>query len=282
MKKYMNLGRFFVAVMIFGAFTVGCGPVTANPDGEIPLAPTQDTTTLLSAEPAVPEPEKFDLKPADFDYTVPSVTIGDIPVFLGTGSLKNDAGQVLLINVIGSSEAGVYDYFKNALFYFEITGPVDLPVVNEDTEQSPDLSNSELFKDIAADYLLIDFDLSPETVRDYPRGTLLVIVDPVVRQNQYNNYGTRNPANDLVNVTITVSQNQVEGKLYLRCAAIAGQTKRAWPGIPKTLTGNGAGAFDLTIKGINAGYNKYKLTGAWSYDYTQTVLSEVVTRVTCP
>jgi hypothetical protein len=188
---------------------------------------------------------------------------------------------VLLINVVGSTESSVIDYFSTAQFYFEIQEPLSFEPVSEGEEKMPDLSNAELFKDTPMEYLLIDFDLSPETYTQYPKGTLFVVVDPIVKQNQYNNYGMRNPATDRVDVTMTVAQNQVEGTLYLECRAISGQTKRSTPGNPKTLTGIGAGDFDLTIKGINAGDNKYRLTGAWNYDYSTFVSSEVLARITC-
>lgn len=292
MNHPISFGRLLVGLLLMSALLWACGSAVTAPTNTPaePLATGPEQATggeptvpepPQSNEPIVPEPNNVELRVADFDGTILTGTIADIPVFFGVGSLTNDSGQVLLINVVGSTDASVIDYFNNAKFYFEIREPVDLPVFNESEEQFPKLSNPELFKDTSAEYLLIDFDLAPETYKEYPKGTLLVIVDPIVRQNQYNNYGTRNPASDRVDVTITVSQNQVEGKLYLRCAAIVGQTKRASPGIPKTLTGIGAGNFDLTIKGINAGDNKYRITGAWNYDYNTAVLSELLSRITC-
>ena len=229
----------------------------------------------------VPEPDNIELRSAEFDGTISSGTIAGIPVFFGVGSLRKAADQVLLINVVGPTDTSVINYFNSAKFYFEIREPLDLKVAGEGEEKLPDLSNADLLKDAQMEYLIIDFDLSPETYEKYPKGTLLVVADPIVILNQYNNYGMRNPPTDRVDVTVRVSQNQVQGTLYRECSAIIGQTKSSTPGVPKTLTGIGAGNFDLTVKGIKSGDNKYKLTGAWNYDYGTFVSSEVLKRITC-
>ena len=253
-------------------------PPATEPATELPTTePGQAPVNI----PTVPEPDNIELRSAVLDGTISSGTIAGITVFFGVGRLTNAADQVLLINVVGPTDTSVIDYFNSAKFYFEIRGPIDLEVAYEGEKKLPDLSNADLFKDAQMEYLIIDFDLSPETYEKYTKGTLLVVVDPTVRQNQYNNYGMRNPPTDRVDVTMKVSQNQVEGTLYRECAAIIGQTKRSTPALSKTLTGIGAGDFDLTIKGINSGDNKYKVTGAWNYDYSNFVPSELVKRITC-
>ena len=231
--------------------------------------------------PTVPEPDNIELRSAVLDGTISSGTIAGITVFFGVGRLTKAADQVLLINVVGPTDTSVNNYFNSAKFYFEIRGPLDLEVAGEGGEKLPDLSNADLLKDAQMEYLIIDFDLSPETYEKYPKGTLLVVADPIVILNQYNNYGMRNPPTDRVDVTVRVSQNQVQGTLYHECIAITGQTKSSTPGVPKTLTGIGTGDFDLTVKGIKSGENKYKLTGAWNYDYSTFVKSELLKRITC-
>ena len=286
-------------LLLISALLGACAPPpSAPPEGATVPPSIELTTEAPSTEPAteppttepgqapvnvptVPEPDNIELRSAEFDGTISSGTIAGIPVFFGVGSLRKAADQVLLINVIGPTETSVIDYFNNAKFYFEIREPLDLEVTSEGEEELPALINADLLKDAQMEYLIIDFDLSPETYEKYTKGTLLVVADPTVRQNQYNNYGMRNPPTDRVDVTMKVSQNQVEGTLYRECAAIIGQTKRSTPALSKTLTGIGAGDFDLTIKGINSGDNKYKVTGAWNYDYSNFVPSELVKRITC-
>ena len=233
-------------------------------------------------QPTVPEPEKYELKTVDFPGPVTSYNLDDLPVFVGLGSLTNDLGQTLEITVTGSTEGSVTDYLKTARIYFEIREPIAIPIVDEEKIELPKLSVRELLKDEKMENLRIDFDLSLDTKYKNPKGSVLVIIDPTVRQNQYNNYCARNPDTDRSDVTITVSQGRVEGTLYRQCAAIAGQTKTASVGIPKTLSGAGSRYFDLVIKGLNAGDNIYRLVGSWNYDYGASVTSEAVIRVTCP
>jgi hypothetical protein len=238
----------------------------------------------------VPEPPNVKVTPADFDGTVTEGDIGGVPVFTGVGRLRNASGQTSLIIATGASPSSVKAYFSEAKFFFQIQDqPLKIPTVNESAEREPNLSVRDMLKDASTESLRIEFDLTPEAAKTHPKGTVVFIVDPSVKQNQYNNYAPRNPSNstltetdDVASVTIKVSQGQVEGTLYRRCAAISGQTKRASPGTPKTLTGTGSGSFDLTIKGVSSGTSTYRLTGTWSYDYGNSVPGSSAPQVTCP
>jgi hypothetical protein len=229
--------------------------------------------------PTVPEPENPELRLADFDGTINKSTIGDIPVFFGVGTLDNDIGQVLSITVTGPTSSSVEEYFNTAKFYFEIREPVDIPIVGEPAEKEPDLSVEEIMKDEEAGNLWVEFRLSEETSKEYPKGALLVIVDPTVVQNRYNNYASIDPASNIASVTIRVSQGQVLGRLYRMC--ILRSSGNASPGLLRTLSNSGVGRFDLTIRGVNAGNNVYRVTGLWNYDYGQDLPDSLNESVTC-
>lgn len=277
-------------VLIVGLLNACAGPTPAVEPTEA-LAAEQETVqtqqvekvvTLPPPEPTVPVPEKYELRSPDFSGEVSPLKLFELPVFVGQGSLTNDLGQVLEIYVTGSTQESVLQYFATVQMYFEIREPVDLPIVDEEYIELPNLSVNELLKDEKVENLRIDLDLSPATEEKYPQGSVLVIIDPTVRRGLYNNYSTRNPSTDQARMTITVTQGRVTGTLYRQCVAVFGQTKTASVGVPKTLGGSGSGYFDLTIFGVNTGDNKYSLVGTWNYGTGTFVPIEDRPHVTCP
>jgi len=273
MKPYVEPTQLLIFIVVLGVLVAWCfWYVRRKP----PVVP-------------VPEPPNVEVTSADFDGTLTEGDIGGVPVFTGVGRLRNASGQTSLIIATGVSPSSVKAYFSEAKFFFQIQDQsLKIPIVKEPVERESNLSVRDMLKDDSAEYLRIEFDLSPETAKVYPKGTLLLVVDPSVKQNQYNNYAPRNPSNitptetdDVASVTIKVSQGQILGKLYRKCALVA--SGNVVSGTQKTLKATGSGSFDLTIKGVSAGTSTYRLTGTWSYDYgTSAPSSGTSPQITCP
>lgn len=292
MRTCLKAFCLFICFILSTTLVSACQPtpapvVTLPPSTEesktvtvsTPVSATLPAKETPSAEATVPVPEKYELREAKFDI-ITKEELGDLTVYVGSGSVTNDMGQTLLITVTGSSETSVTDYLKTTKFYFEIREPMEFLVKDEIPVDLPKLSVQELLRDANVENLRIDFDLSTDTKIEYPKGSVLLIIDPTVKQNQYNNYAAKNPITDKALVTVSVSQGKVEGRLYLECACI--QSKTASVSYPKTLSGVGSGYFDLTIKGLNTGNNTYNLVGTWNYGYTTAVTSEAVSKIECP
>jgi hypothetical protein len=253
MNRASTLFKRFVLVTLLIGLLSACGnPSTRPPDIDLDNVP---------------------LKSADFDGTTNEGKIGDVPVFVGVGSLTNDSGQVLEITVTGTAAETVVGYFNTAKFFFAVVDPVEIPETNELLEKEPNLSVVEIMKGEGTENLSVTFKLSKATADKYRVGAVLLVVDPTVAQNRYNHYAAVDPLSNTASVSITASQGQVTGRLYRACALI--QSGNALPGTPKTLSATGAGSFDFTVKGTAAGDNIYRVTGRWNYDYTQDLADAV-------
>jgi hypothetical protein len=264
-----TIHRLLLLVLII-AMLAACGEQgTAPPDIPATEEPNPD-------EPPTPEGE---LRPAEFDGTVVDGIIGGTPVLVGNGTIVNDAGQVLLIIVTGVSEPSIREYFNSARFNFEIRDSFDFPEDTKPEDEFPNLSVEELMQDTAAENLNIEFQVSEETAQEIPTAVVYLIVDPTVRQSQYNNYGTRDPSNDSASVTVRASAGKVTARLYRQCSYKTGTTVAS--GSQSSISNTGPGRFDLTVYGNNSGANTYRLTGAWNYDYSTSVASTTTTNVTC-
>lgn len=233
-------------------------------------------------------PESTELKPdhqydpADFDPgNITPIDLNGLPVFLGKGSFTNKLGQTLLINVMGSSDRSVIEYFKMAKFHLELKEPIDdLDTDEEPQQKEPDLSIRKILKDQEGS-VRVNFDLSRDTLQKHRKGSIFVKVDPTVQSNKYNNYSWRNPDNNRATVWVKVREGKVIAKMYRDCEKISGP-KSIGAGPQKKLSGRGEGNFDLTVEGDTAGTNNYELTGAWNYSFEDAVASQGSEDVPCP
>ena len=275
-----RFGKYVYSVMVCWltfSLLAACAPQATT---IATTAPEQGVTEEVPASDDVaPTEEQVPLRPAEFDGTITEGTIGGAPVFIGNGTLVNDAGQTLLITVTGSSQASVDEYLRSALFFFEITSDYGFAPDTEPQEKIEDLSLEKLFQDTAAENLTIEFQVSEETAKELPRGVVYLVVDPTVRQYQFNNYATRDPWDDRLYVKVQTSAGKVTARLYRQCIYRTGAVVPAPYATP--ISSSGAGKFDIAVQGNNSGSNTYRLTGAWSYDYTTIVYSVATQTITC-
>jgi hypothetical protein len=250
----------------------------------------------------------YQFTPADFDpRDIISLDLDGLQVRVGPGSLTNNLGQTLLINVVASADRSVIEYFNMAKFHFEIREPTDIPITPERPQQvssklsdlpvQPDLeerleqtSSKQLMPNEEAkqeppkfsvqkllkennENLSVYFDLAPETIQKYPRGDMFVAIDPPLHQNRRHNYAARDaPGRVSVTLIHRGGGDKVTGSLYVRCRehktqSASGRGQVVLRG-PR-VPDNEINDYDFTVLG-GTGINQYELQGLFGgVSYTE-------------
>ena len=280
--------RMVFVIGVAFAMLAGCaGGGSGSPGGSGSLgssgSPGTSSSPESSGSPGVSSsPESTgeeDLKRIDFAASEP-VTIGDVRTTVVTGTFALDGGGEVIVTISGTSAAAIKAFAGEARFRFAL-GEANQRGEETPIEPSEPLSQSAVLSEPNTESLLIEFVLSPETAKEHPTGSLIVEIDPTVKQNYFNNFSPRDPSTDFASVTVAVKLGRVEMKLYRRCQLLSSVTRGTPATESSTLTGSGAGYFDLTVKGLNTNDNTYLLKGAWNYDYGILLSGTTTTSLTC-
>jgi hypothetical protein len=192
-----------------------------------------------------------------------------------------DGAEGVIVTVMGPSADAVRTFTAGARFHFDLAGPA--AEAEPDDEPTPDkLTHDDLAVPLS-ESLLISFLLTPAAAEAHPSGTLNGVIDPTVTAARYNNFYVRDPLNDTVAITVSVSAGTgVEARLYRVCIRVANLVQPL--GAPAgSVSRTGAGRFDLVVYGSGTApqTSTYQVRGTWAYDYSTGLPSESQASITC-
>jgi hypothetical protein len=244
-----------LTLVVVAALLVGCAVPGGSPGASGTAAPQPESPEASES------PTDEQMRALDWRQVDPTVSGGfELTAFEGVYGL--DGAQGVIVTVMGPSAGAVEAFTADARFFFELAEPRSghEPEVPEDDK----LSLADL-ADKASESLLVEFRLTDAAAEAHPVGTLIGVIDPTVVAGRYHNFYVRDPLNDAVTVTLSVSAGPgVEARLYRVCGRV-GTLAKTPPASPAgSISRSGSGKFDLVIFGAGTApqSSTYELRGA--------------------
>ncbi len=249
MNGYREIPHEIVTVLMLASLLSACSGTG------VPLTPQLATAT--------PQTATFD------ETTIKAVKLlSSLEVFVGSGTVMNNQGETLEITATGTSSDYLVEFFKAARFSFEVSGTSKPPSVNVNPIQTARFSVDDALKADKRN-LLIQFDIPVSVKEKYPKGSISVVVDPLIGEKLQHIYLPTNPSTNQADVEVRSLQGAVQGDLYLRDVGLLDTRAITVQDPPQTLSGAGEGLFDFVVTGMGPGNSEYQFRGTWSYDLTE-------------
>jgi hypothetical protein len=255
-------------------------PVTASANGEA-SQPADDSPIPGETETEAEPINLGDVAGIRFGEPAPT-EIGGVSVIERVGSIQvSDGGGEVIVSISGSSEAAVAAFADEAKFRFELGEPVKVDGESA-TDPNETLSQGRTLGEPDSESVAVTFQLSESTARERPVGSLIATIDPTVRYLMYHNFSAKDPSTDYASITLEVSTGKVVAALFRKCAYIGSATDSAITSWATRISGRGLGSFDAAVRGLNTGYNTYRILGTWNYDYGAYLANAYNPSITCP
>lgn len=282
-RNHLALAWTLVLIAACSSVTGSAGPSRtrggSGPAGEpSPRGPATGEAPSEEA-PSGEAPSDEGLRQIDFDGPDEGA-IGGVAVVRrrGTIELATGGGEVL-VTIAGRSPDALDLFAREAKFRFD-RGAVVKPDQESPVDRNDVLSQDRIAAEPDNESILVTFQLTEPTAKELPIGSLTATIDPTVKPGMYNNFSALDTSTDYAKVTVNVDRGQVEVKLYRRCSTLATATAAPPATTNTTLTGYGAGYFDLSVRG-QASANSYRVRGTWNYDYDRLLASSPEPSLPC-